>query len=176
MVHGLMAQSGGELVLKSVAGEGTTAELWLPVAAKDEVETTAPPAPEVPLDPAPTALTVLAVDDDALVLMNTVLLLEDLGMETVQASSGAEALAVLQTGLLPDVVITDHAMPNMTGARLCQEIHARYPTLPVILATGYAELPGGVGDLGGVVRLSKPFTQAQLSRALAEACQGGRCF
>jgi CheY-like chemotaxis protein len=176
MVHGLMAQSGGELILRSTVGEGTTAELWLPVAAKGEAETKAQAAPEVPLDPAPTALTVLAVDDDALVLMNTVLLLEDLGMDTIQASSGEEALATLQTGDLPDVVITDHAMPNMTGARLCQEIQARYPTLPIILATGYAELPEGAGDLSGVVRLSKPFTQAQLSRALAEACQGGRCF
>jgi CheY-like chemotaxis protein len=64
----------------------------------------------------------------------------------------------------------------MTGARLCQEIHARYPTLPIILATGYAELPDGVGDLTVVVRLSKPFSQAQLSNALAEACQGRRCF
>ncbi|SCB37564.1 PAS domain-containing sensor histidine kinase [Rhizobium hainanense] len=176
MVHGLMAQSGGALVLKSVVGEGTTAELWLPVADKSEMATIAPVAPEVPLEPAPTALTVLAVDDDALVLMNTALLLEDLGMETIQASSGEEALAALQTGVLPDVVITDHAMPNMTGARLCQEIRARYPTLPIILATGYAELPDGVGDLQDVVRLSKPFSQAQLSRSLAEACQGGRCF
>jgi len=176
MVHGLMAQSGGELVLKSVAGEGTTAELWLPVGDKGEVEVTAAPVLEAPLDPAPTALTVLAVDDDSLVLMNTVLLLEDLGMETIQASSGEEALTALQTGVLPDVVITDHAMPNMTGARLCEEIHSRYPTLPIILATGYAELPDGVGIPGGVVRLSKPFSQAQLSRALAEACQGGRCF
>ncbi|WP_313607075.1 PAS domain S-box protein [Rhizobium sp.] len=175
MVHGLMAQSGGDLVLKSAVGEGTTAELWLPVAGEKDV-TPAVPTPEQPVDPAPTALTVLVVDDDALVLMNTVLLLEDLGMETLQASSGEEALVALRTGVLPDVVITDHAMPSMTGARLCQEIHARYPTLPIVLATGYAEIPEGAGDLGGVVRLSKPFSQAQLSRALAEACQGGRCF
>lgn len=176
MVHGLMAQSGGELVLKSTPGEGTTAELWLPVASDADAPMKTPAAGELPVDPAPKALTVLAVDDDALVLMNTVLLLEDLGMETVQASSGEEALAALQTGALPDVVITDHAMPNMTGARLCREIHARYPTLPIILATGYAELPDGAGNLEGIVRLSKPFTQEQLSRALAEACQGGRCF
>lgn len=106
----------------------------------------------------------------------TVLLLEDLGMETIQASSGEEALAILGSGQLPDVVVTDHAMPKMTGARLCQEIRVRFPTLPVVLATGYAELPEGSGEIGEVVRLSKPFSQKQLSRALAEACQGGRCF
>jgi PAS domain S-box-containing protein len=176
MVHGLMAQSGGELVLKSVVGEGTTAELWLPVANEGDVATKPPAPSEQAVATPPTALTVLVVDDDALVLMNTVLLLEDLGMETIQASSGEEALAALQMGVLPDVVVTDHAMPKMTGARLCQEIHARHPTLPIVLATGYAELPDGVGDLDGVIRLSKPFSQAQLSRALAEACQGGRCF
>ena len=175
MVHGLMAQSGGQLVLKSTRGEGTTAELWLPLADESD----AAPMPAVPedlMEPAPTSMTVLVVDDDALVLMNTVLLLEDLGMETLQASSGEEALAILGTEQLPDVVVTDHAMPKMTGARLCQEIQERFPTLPVVLATGYAELPDGVGDLGDVVRLSKPYTQAQLSRALTEACKGGRCF
>ncbi|KQV37679.1 MULTISPECIES: PAS domain-containing sensor histidine kinase [unclassified Rhizobium] len=174
MVHGLMAQSGGQLILKSALGEGTTAELWLPVTI--DVAATPVSAEEVPFDPAPSAMMVLVVDDDSLVLMNTVLLLEDLGMETIQASSGEEALEILGTGQLPDVVITDHAMPKMTGARLCEEIHARFPTLPVVLATGYAELPEGTAEIGGVVRLTKPFSQKQLSRALAEACQGGRCF
>ncbi len=114
-------------------------------------------------------MTVLVVDDDGLVLMNTVLLLEDLGMETMQASSGEEALSVLEAGPLPDVVISDHAMPQMTGARLYQEIRRRFPALPVVLATGYAELPSGAEDVSGAIRLSKPFSQDQLSRALAEA-------
>ncbi|WP_246665011.1 PAS domain-containing hybrid sensor histidine kinase/response regulator [Neorhizobium sp. P12A] len=175
MVHGLMAQSGGHLVLKSAPGEGTTAELWLPVAHEIDV---APAAfvPEMHVDAPLTSMTVLVVDDDPLVLMNTVLLLEDLGMQTIQASSAQEALAILASGDLPGVVVTDHAMPKMTGAQLCQEINVRYPALPIVLATGYAELPDGVGDLGDVVRLSKPFSQAQLSRALAEACKGGQCF
>ncbi|MEF3131011.1 PAS domain S-box protein [Rhizobium sp. 268] len=173
MVHGLMAQSGGQLILKSAPGEGTTAELWLPVTVDAVIPVL---AEEVPIDPAPTAMTVLVVDDDPLVLMNTVLLLEDLGMETIQASSAEEALAILGSGQLPDVVVTDHAMPKMTGARLCEEIRVRFPTLPVVLATGYAELPEGSGEIGEVVRLSKPFSQKQLSRALAEACQGRRCF
>jgi CheY-like chemotaxis protein len=121
-------------------------------------------------------MTVLVVDDDALVLMNTVLLLEDLGMETIQASSAEEALASLASGQLPAVVITDHAMPQITGAQLCQRIRERHTTLPLVLATGYAELPEGTQLLSDVVRLSKPFTQAQLSRALSEACQAGRCF
>ncbi len=169
MVHGLMAQSGGKLFLRSKQGAGTTAELWIPISDETDAETV--PAPEVPssesdeLNP----MTVLVVDDDGLVLMNTVLLLEDLGMETMQASSGEEALSVLEAGPLPDVVISDHAMPQMTGARLYQEIRRRFPALPVVLATGYAELPSGAEDVSGAIRLSKPFSQDQLSRALAEA-------
>ncbi len=174
MVQGLMAQSGGQLVLKSTPGVGTTAELWLPVSV--ETSTLAASTPEAAFEPAPAAMTVLVVDDDALVLMNTVLLLEDLGMETVQASSAEEALASLESGHLPAVVITDHAMPQITGAHLCQRIRERHPTLPLVLATGYAELPEGTQLMSDVVRLSKPFTQAQLSRALSEACQAGRCF
>ena len=174
MVQGLMAQCGGQLVLKSKPGVGTTAELWLPVSG--EPSTLAPSTPETVFDPAPTAMTVLVVDDDALVLMNTVLLLEDLGMETMQASSGAEAMTILDSGELPAVVITDHAMPHMTGAELCRRVRQQYPSLPLILATGYAELPEGAELLSDVVRLSKPFSQTQLSRALSEACNAGRCF
>jgi len=174
MVHGLMAQCGGQLVLHSSPDKGTRAELWLPVAT--EASTVATSTPEATLDPAPTPMTVLVVDDDALVLMNSVLLLEDLGMETIQASSGEEALEILETGQLPAVVVTDHAMPRMTGAQLCQRIRERFPTLPLVLATGYAELPEGTAPLGDVVRLTKPFSQDQLSRALSEACQAGRCF
>ncbi|WP_246665145.1 PAS domain-containing sensor histidine kinase [Neorhizobium sp. P12A] len=170
MVHGLMAQSGGKLVLRSTLGAGTSAELWLPVAreAAEETLKDAAPATTAP----PQSMAVLVVDDDPLVLMNTVLLLEDLGMETLQASSGQEALSVLEKGPLPNVIVTDQAMPQMTGARLYQEIRSRFPGLPVILATGYAELPNGTESVSGAVRLSKPFSQDQLSQALIEATRG----
>ena len=167
MVHGLMAQSGGKLVLQSAVGEGTIAELWLPLADKAQIEAPLQSA-YLPSDLPPKPMKVLVVDDDALVLMNTVLLLEDLGHETLQASSGQEALAMLDAGPLPDVVVTDHAMPIMTGARLCQEIRRRHSQMPIVLATGYAELPEGMEVPTDIFRLSKPFGQDQLSRALAE--------
>lgn len=167
MVHGLMAQSGGKLVLQSAVGEGTIAELWLPLADKAQIDAPMQSA-DLPSDLPPKPMKVLVVDDDALVLMNTVLLLEDLGHETLQASSGQEALAMLDTGPLPDVVVTDHAMPIMTGARLCQEIRRRHSQMPIVLATGYAELPKGMEVPADIFRLSKPFGQDQLSRALAE--------
>lgn len=162
MVQGLMAQSGGKLFMKSAAGRGTTAELWLPVAEAQSL----PPA-AVEEQPAPPArpLTVMAVDDDGLVLMNTVLMLEDLGHTVLEAQSGEEALQLLEQGNLPDVLITDHAMPHMTGADLAERVSKSYPNLNVILCTGYAELPDGAAS--HLPRLPKPFNQRQLSDVLA---------
>ncbi|KAA0690984.1 PAS domain-containing sensor histidine kinase [Neorhizobium sp. P12A] len=162
MVQGVMAQSGGRLTLKSVRSQGTTAELWMPIADKQKVEN--PPAEQTSVDPVG-PLTVLVVDDDSLVQMNTVLMLEDLGHATMQAQSGKEALEVLERGPVPDVLITDHAMPHMTGADLAREVASRYPNVRIVLATGYAELPDGAEV--DAQRLSKPFNQRQLKAALA---------
>jgi CheY-like chemotaxis protein len=166
MIQGLMAQSGGRLALNSVPGKGTTAELWLPLA--EDIQIIEPEPMVEPTDPEHVApLTVLAVDDDFLVLMNTVLMLEDLGHTTMQAQSAEEALQVLEQGPLPDVIITDHAMPHTTGADLARIVMDRYPGIPVILATGYAELPSG--QESSLPRLAKPFGQVPLQRALAAA-------
>lgn len=165
MVQGLMAQSGGCLVMKSQPASGTTAELWLPVAnvAQEIVSQGADQQTVEMIEP----LTVLAVDDDSLVLMNTVLMLEDLGHRALQAHSGEDAIEALRAGELPDIVITDHAMPHMTGAELAGKISALYPEVTVVLATGYAELPDGIEI--DVPRLSKPFSQRQLQDVIAKA-------
>ncbi|WP_276121896.1 ATP-binding protein [Pararhizobium qamdonense] len=164
MVQGLMAQSGGRLIMKSKSGQGTTAELWLPVV---DISAVPEPVAEIPSSAPVSPMTVMAVDDDSLVLMNTVLMLEDLGHTVIEASSGEDALRRLELGPLPDILITDHAMPQMTGAELARQVAEKHPELNVILATGYAELPGGEG--AGLARLSKPFTQDQLNNALAAA-------
>ncbi|MCS4093997.1 PAS domain S-box protein [Rhizobium sp. BK176] len=166
MVQGLMAQGGGALALNSSPGGGTTAELWVPLA--EEGEAIEPDVhPDTSSVPLLRELTVLVVDDDALVLMNTVLMLEDLGHKTLQAYSGEEALRLLEQGPLPDLVVTDHAMPRMTGGELAAEIGKRLPGLPVVLASGYAEIPGGVSR--DLPRLAKPFTQSQLAESVASA-------
>jgi PAS domain S-box-containing protein len=164
MVQGLMAQSGGRLLMKSTVGQGTIAELWLPVA---QASAAPEPVEQVREEVSVPPLTVMAVDDDGLVLMNTVLMLEDLGHTVLEANSGEEALRLLQQGSLPDILITDHAMPHMTGAELARQLRARHPQIAVILATGYAELPGGEG--ADLARLPKPFSQEQLNEALAAA-------
>jgi PAS domain S-box-containing protein len=167
MVQGLMAQGGGALALRSSQGGGTTAELWLPLAEETESVEQPPLQPSILSKRSERRLNVLAVDDDPLVLMNTVLMLEDLGHQAMQAYSAEEALRLLEQGPLPDLVVTDHAMPRMTGGELATEIARLLPGLPVILASGYAEIPGGVScDLP---RLAKPFTQSQLAESVASA-------
>jgi PAS domain S-box-containing protein len=162
MVHGMTAQMGGRLLLKSTPGKGTVAEIWLP-AATGEGDAAAPAAKPADAAPAKT-LRVLAVDDDALVLFNTTAMLEDLGHVALEAASGAQALAILRREQI-DLVITDQAMPQMTGMQLLETIRTEWPQMPVILATGYAELPGGAG--AGVARLGKPFSEQELARAIA---------
>ncbi|BEV45496.1 PAS domain S-box protein [Afipia carboxidovorans] len=166
MVHGLTEQCGGRFVLQSAVGKGTTAEVWLPVA-KPKL-----PGVEKALQIMQTrtdqeSLVVLAVDDDALVLTNTVAMLEDLGHIGVAAASATEALEILRTRDGIDLVITDQAMPQTTGLELIQSIKAQWPQLPVILATGFAELDRGAGV--GVPKLAKPFTQADLAREILDA-------
>ncbi len=168
MVQGFAEQSGGCLRLKSKQDACTTAEIWLPTAIESETEKF-PEAvvPEAPQPAGQMELVVLTVDDDVLVRMGTVAMLEDLGHTVIEANSGPEALKILAQGTEIDVVVTDQAMPRMTGVQLAEEILAGKPGMPIILATGYAELPAGFG--AKLLRLSKPFSQAQLSDALNAA-------
>jgi PAS domain S-box-containing protein len=166
MVQGLAQQSGGGLVLRSTRGTGTTAELWLPAAEpKSDAVASIMQAPAVDPEPATRALCVLAVDDDPLVLLNTVAILEDLGHRVFEATSGAQALGILRREKAIELVITDQAMPHMTGAELARAIKAERPDLPIILATGYADLADA--DLA-LPKLSKPFRQDDLAQALMQ--------
>jgi PAS domain S-box-containing protein len=165
MVHGMIQQSGGKFVLKSRKGEGTTAELWLPVAAAapDHLQER---ADAKPLNGNEGPLVILAVDDDALVLLNTAAMLEDLGHTVLEATSGRSALEIIRREDNIDLVITDQAMPHMTGSDLAAAIRVEKPHLPIILATGFAELPPGADE--DLPKLSKPFLQHQLADAIAK--------
>lgn len=164
MIHGLAQQLKGTLRLHSTPGRGTRAELWLPVA-EGAAEAAPLPVADGATD-ARKAAKLLFVDDDFLISLSTTSLLEDLGHTVVTASSGAEALEVLRAGEPIDMMITDYAMPGMTGLQLAEEARALRPGLPILLATGYADLP----TRGGfeLPRLNKPYQQAQL----AEQIQG----
>jgi CheY-like chemotaxis protein len=165
MVHGFAQQLDGTFQLSSTPGTGTVAEIWLPVAvgateaavndglAADSTATMQP-------------LTILAVDDDSLILMNTAASLEDMGHKVLEASSGDEALIVFRGRSDIDLVITDYAMPGMTGVQLAAAIREERPGTPVILATGYGELLSPLDQ--PALRLAKPFSEATLRRSIAE--------
>jgi CheY-like chemotaxis protein len=164
MAHGLAEQSGGRLVIHSRPGEGTSVELWLPQAGAETVDG----APEAMAKAIRTSrpLVALAVDDDSLVLINAAFMLEDLGHRALTALSADEALEVLGRESV-DLVVTDYAMPKVNGLQLAETIAERYPGMPVILATGYAELPAGTNTTS--IRLSKPYLQSDLAAAIALA-------
>ncbi|MFZ1171805.1 MAG: PAS domain S-box protein [Bradyrhizobium sp.] len=166
MVHGMAEQSGGKLRLKSRLGEGTIAELYLPVAPRETAQPTLNIKTHVPT-PINKKLAILTVDDDPLVALNTSALLEELGHTVYSAPSALHALDILRREKKIDLMITDQLMPDMTGSELASRIRAENSHMPIILATGYAELAPGEGE--GLPRLAKPFGQRELAEAIARA-------
>ncbi len=160
MVHGLAAQLGGALDLRSRPGVGTNVQFYLPVA--DELL----PEREISPDRAIAAQTgtALLVDDEELVRTTTAEMLGELGYRVVEAKSAEEALKLIGRGVPFDLVITDHLMPGMTGTELASEVQERRPALPVLVISGYADVDGIAPDLP---RLTKPFRQSDLAASLA---------
>ncbi|WP_157217539.1 hybrid sensor histidine kinase/response regulator [Flavisphingomonas formosensis] len=163
MVHGLAAQSGGALHLESTPGRGTCAEMWLPVANEAAEDMNAGTPRGVPATP---PAVILLVDDEERVRAGTAELLADLGHSVTEASSATHALSLLRDGLRPDLVITDYLMPGMTGADLAAEVQRLFPGMPVLLATGYAQLAGH--QMASLPLLAKPFRQAELAGRIHE--------
>ena len=164
MVDGLVAQSGGAMRITSQQSGGTTVELWLPVAEAEAIERPRPVAPQRVQESR--CCRVLVIDDDPIVLAGTAAMLEDLGHTATEVDSAEQGLKILQSDASIDLVITDHAMPGMTGTELAKRIRRKWPELPVIIATGYAELPGELDP--SVPRLSKPYRQQDLAAVVAQ--------
>jgi CheY-like chemotaxis protein len=165
MVHGLAAQSGGTLLIRSAPGQGTTATLWLPVSSGEAAGASLPREPELRTGTA----TVLFVDDEQLVLDSAAEMAEELGYRVLRAASGEEAVAAVEAHPEVALVVSDYAMPGMTGVALAAVVAERWPDLPFLLATGHAG-PWPEGE-GTPIRLAKPFSLGQLSDALAVALE-----
>ncbi len=159
MVHGLASQLGGTMGLASRPGEGTVVELWLPVSA-DALAAHEAPARHEPHDGAGT---VLLVDDEDIVRGTAAEMLGALGYQVQPAESAEVALAMLDRGLVPDLLVTDHLMPGMTGTELARAVRARLGDMPTLIVSGYADVEGLGRDFA---HLPKPFRQADLARAL----------
>lgn len=162
MVHGLAAQLGGAVTLRSTPGIGTNVELWLP-----EGEGREPISADADVEPQQLAGrgTVLLVDDEELIRLSTADMLSELGYRVLEACSAEEALALLNQGHRPDIVITDHLMPGMSGTDFARMLQRDRPSTRVLLVSGYADSEAIPADLP---RLTKPFRNAELAASLAE--------
>jgi PAS domain S-box-containing protein len=165
MVQGLAAQSGGQLVLRSELGRGTVAELYLLAAeqARKQLPPSAAPA-EAPVAISP--MTILVVDDDALVLANTAAMLEDLRHKVITATGGQQAFDHLRQSKLIEMMITDQLMPGMTGLELIAITREAWPHIPILLVTGLVDIDREA--VQHVRILPKPFTQGALARTLRD--------
>jgi CheY-like chemotaxis protein len=171
MVYGFAKQSDGLFRIESELGEGTLAELWLP-RAPESAGTVADEASEPPRAKATRQLKVMLVDDHAEVRSTTAALLSDLGHHVTEAANGQEALQTLRDQLCEcDLVITDYAMPHLSGSDFLHEVRKFCPNVPALIITGYAE-PGAISDPPeGVEILLKPFTPSALEAAMTRITQ-----
>jgi PAS domain S-box-containing protein len=169
MVYGFARQSDGAFRIDSKLGSGTTAELWLPRAPEglSAARTATPEPATTPLRP----LKLLLVDDHTEVRSTTSAVLQDCGHAVIEAASGNDALGLLKTRDCDfDLLITDYAMPHLSGTEFLREARILCPDVPALLITGYAEAEM-IGDRpDGVEILLKPFTPAALEAAMSRVC------
>ena len=170
MVHGFANQSGGTVRIESREGAGTSVALWLPRSAEDVV---APgPAEPAPAAAADISLTILLVDDHEAVRATTAALLEDLGHHPVAAADGPAILEILRGDPdAVDLIISDYAMPHVSGTEVIRRARQIRPGLPAIIITGYAD--DGAMDLSAdqIIAVAKPFSPEQLKDAIRRAME-----
>ncbi|MEO6225715.1 MAG: response regulator [Sphingomicrobium sp.] len=171
MVYGFAKQSNGVFQIDSEVGTGTTAALWLPRSPAGEKTVGEAPAEAAAGHTAP-GIRVLLVDDHAEVRETTAAVLEEFGHVVEQASSGIEALKALKSDHCRcDLVISDYAMPNLSGTDFLRAVREHCPGIPALMITGYAEKDSILDGLPDVEVLLKPFTPTALEAAIARIYQ-----
>lgn len=169
MVYGFAKQSNGAFRLASELEQGTRAELWLPRAVGDATPNQRVESPTSQQSSG--SLRVLLVDDHAEVRSTTAAVLSDFGHDVVEAANGTDALAVLSDGdCRYDAMISDYAMPNLSGTDFLREARKLCPDVPALLITGYADAEAINDRPEGVEVMLKPFTPYELQEALSRLC------
>jgi PAS domain S-box-containing protein len=171
MVYGFARQSGGAFRIESEIGVGTRAEIWLPRGRPERVRA-AEPSLQIQ-SAAARPLNILLVDDHDGVRTTTAALLADLGHHVIEASDGPEVLALLRASPEGcDLLVTDYAMPHVSGAEVIHQARQVRHALPAIIITGYADAQSIARRPEDVPVLPKPFTPDQLVAALGAALAG----
>ena len=166
MVYGFARQSNGAFRLKSEVGKGTQAEIWLPKSIEMAKRASPPATPSAVKLGNP--LRVLLVDDHDEVRAATIGMLEDLGHSVADAANSGEALSLLNGDIADwDLLVTDYAMPLLSGCDLVREARKHRPGLPALIITGYAD-SAAIGERpDDVAILGKPFSLEELARMIA---------
>jgi signal transduction histidine kinase/CheY-like chemotaxis protein len=165
-VFGFVKQSGGEVIVDSVPGEGAVFALYLP-RERDAGAMT--PDPVLAACPDQGPLHILVVEDNPDVGAFAISALADLGHAIVFARDAEEALDLLEAHVVGfDVVFSDVMMPGMTGIELGREIRRRYPGTAILLTSGYSEVISREG-VHGFDLLRKPYSMGELAAALRTA-------
>jgi PAS domain S-box-containing protein len=170
---GIVAAAGGHLWYYTEPGIGTTFKVYLPQVVDEAVAVAAPVAQA---DPGGTE-TVLVVEDEPAVRRVTLRMLQSMGYSVIEAHNGAAALQTISEASAPvDLVVTDMVMPEMSGAEMVSTLHLTQPNLRVLFLSGYAEEAlSHNGRLEvGLHFLQKPFSRADLARAVRKALSGER--
>ncbi|HEX7240583.1 MAG TPA: ATP-binding protein, partial [Longimicrobiaceae bacterium] len=169
-VRGIVERSGGAVRVESEPGRGTVFHVTLPRAVPEAA------APEEPAPaearPAGGSETVLLVEDDEAVRTLVQLILERQGYTVLPAADGSQALrAVLRSGGPVHLLVTDVVMPGMNGRELAEQLAAHAPGVRVVYMSGYSEREMERYGIRGpnAVRVRKPFSPAQLARAVRDA-------
>ncbi len=169
-VYGFARQSGGLAFLRSEIGVGTTVEMLFPVAPADAADVNE--RVEAPVHrKAARAHSILVVEDDADVRRVIVECLGLIGYSVTEAANGTAGLAAMALAR-PDLLVVDYAMPDMTGAEVISKARQLWSDLPVILATGYADMAAVERLAGKPAILRKPFDINTLGDAVAGALEG----
>jgi len=172
-VYGIVKQSGGWIFADSKPGQGATFTIYLPVHAAPA----AAPRATLRSQPRPGELwgsgTVMLVEDEDMVRAVAERALTRQGYTVLTAENGEAALALLARSGRPDLLISDVVMPSMDGPTMVRQARERYPDLPVLFMSGYAEeqLRRSI-DIDQVAFLPKPFSVQQLGEAARDALAG----
>jgi CheY-like chemotaxis protein len=161
-VYGIARQAGGTARIHSEPGEGTTVEMWLPLREGVVAEAAAEESGEERSD---AHQRILVIEDDVDVRTFLVDCLKMLGYTVTEASHGRAGVERLKADN-PDLLMVDFAMPGMNGLEVIAEVKRTHPQLPVILATGYADVDVLKDRVDGYVVLRKPFQIGDLARTV----------
>jgi two-component system cell cycle sensor histidine kinase/response regulator CckA len=167
-VHGIVRQSGGFMVVESQPGQGTCFRILLPRVEQAEAVVPSPPPRSDPTPPAvPSIGPVLLVEDEAPLRRLAERALRRAGHDVVVAEDAESALALLEDGVLPGLLVSDVAMPGMDGMALARAVRDHVPGLPVLLVSGYAStVVDSALEQEGIRFLSKPYGPAELVAAV----------